>query len=262
MIYKVVIVDDEPIISEGLKKVIDWNEFNCRVVATADSARAGAETIRQEKPHILITDIKMPGNDGLYMLAGLKSEFPDMQVTVLTGYGDFEYAQRAIRLGICSFLLKPSKMDELTEALREMTRRLDEIYESHRSEEVEELSQLDLCSEEPSDSNSFIVRRALMVLEESCSDKISLSEVAERCYVSQWHLSKLLNKTTGKSFYDLLNEIRIKKAKELLCDPKLRISDISDMVGYSDVSHFSRVFKKETGFSANEYRNNEINKLG
>lgn len=261
MTYKVVIVDDEPIIAEGLKRVIDWNEFSCRVVATADSARTGAETIRREKPHILITDIKMPGNDGLYMLAGLKSEFPDMQVTVLTGYGDFEYAQRAIRLGICRFLLKPSKMEELTEALREMTRRLGEIYENRRSRDEEEEPQEDAFTNEANDSNSFIVRRALMVLEESSGDKISLSEVAEQCYVSQWHLSKLLNKTTGKSFYDLLNEIRIKKAKQLLCDPKLRISDISDIVGYSDVSHFSRVFKKETGLSANEYRNNEVKKL-
>ena len=79
--------------------------------------------------------------------------------------------------------------------------------------------------------------------------------MAEHCYVSQWHLSKLLNKHTGKSFYDLLNAIRIREAKILLRDPKLRVADISERVGYTDPGHFCRTFKKLEGISANEYRN-------
>ena len=74
-------------------------------------------------------------------------------------------------------------------------------------------------------------------------------------YVSQWHLSKLLNRYTENSFYDILNSFRIKAAKELLTDPSLRIGDIGEMVGYADTAHFARVFKKLVGMSANEYRN-------
>ena len=84
---------------------------------------------------------------------------------------------------------------------------------------------------------------------------MKLQEVADRCYVSQWHLSKLLNRYAEKSFYDILNSIRIQKAKELLTDPRLKIGDISEMVGYSDTAHFARTFKKFEGMSANEYRN-------
>lgn len=73
--------------------------------------------------------------------------------------------------------------------------------------------------------------------------------------MSQWHLSKLLNRYAGKSFYDILNAIRITKAKELLSDPKLKIGEISEMVGYADTAHFARTFKKIAGMSANEYRN-------
>ena len=73
--------------------------------------------IRSARPDIVFTDIRMPDQDGLTMLAGLKSEFPDMQIAVMTGYRDFPYAQEAIRLGVCRYLLKPSKMDELHEAL-------------------------------------------------------------------------------------------------------------------------------------------------
>ena len=79
--------------------------------------------------------------------------------------------------------------------------------------------------------------------------------MAERCFVSQWHLSKLLNKHLGQAFYELLNSERVRRAKELLEDPALRISEIAELVGYTDTAHFSRVFKKLEGVSAGEWRN-------
>lgn len=115
-----------------------------------------------------------------------------------------DYAQKAIRLGVTRFLLKPSNMDELEEAISAM------------------------C------------------------------EVAEKTYVSQWHLSKLLNRHTGQSFSDILNHCRIEHAKKLLEDPSIRIGDISDAVGFLDLAHFSRVFKKQEGMSANEWRNQKL----
>lgn len=106
-----------------------------------------------------------------------------------------------------------------------------------------------------SGSGSFIVKNALAYIEENYTKKLTLSEVAEKTYVSQWHLSKLLNRYVEQSFSDILNHIRIEHAKELLLDPSLRIGDISEMVGFLDLAHFSRVFKKQEGISANEYRN-------
>ena len=188
--YRVVLIDDERLIVEGLSRVVKWADYGCEVAATAEDAVTGAEIIRKIQPDILFTDIRMPGQDGLTMLAGLRSEFPDMQVTVLTGYRDFSYAQEAIRLGVTRFLLKPSKMDEINEALQTMTERL-----------------------------------------------------------------KLLNRFTEQSFYDILNSQRVEAAKKLLADPRLRIGDIGEMVGYADPAHFARIFKKTTGMSANEYRN-------
>lgn len=68
--------------------------------------------------------------------------------------------------------------------------------------------------------------------------------MADKVYVSQWHLSKLIAKNTGQSFSDLLNGVRIAKAKELLADPALKVWEVSDAVGFADVTHFSRIFKK------------------
>ena len=249
--YKVVIIDDESIIVEGLKRVVDWDRFQCQVVATGHDAASGGTLIRAHKPDIVFTDIQRPGDSGLTMLAGLKSEFPDMLVTVLTGYRDFEYAKQAISLGVARFLLKPSKMDELDEALAYMTGVLEKRGprpEEPAPEAPEENSAVDTA-------NSFLARQAYAYMKEHYDEKISLQDVADHCYVSQWHLSKLLHKHLGEAFYDLLNGIRVDKAKELLEDPSLRISEIADTVGYADTAHFSRVFKKCTGISAGDYRN-------
>ena len=184
------------------------------------------------------------------MLAGLKGEFPRMQIAVLTGYRDFEYAQRAIRLGVSRFLLKPSKMDELTEALSYMTEVLDRLPSQEEPED-----------QDPA-ANSFIARQAQTYIAAHCTQRLSLQDVAEHCFVSQWHLSKLLNKHLGQPFYDLLNAERIRRAKELLETPSLRISEIADMVGYADTAHFSRVFKKLEGISAGEWRNLHCGRMG
>ena len=245
--YRVVLIDDEAVILEGLKRVVKWENYDCQVVGTAFDAKSDNDLIRQEKPDILFTDIRMPGQSGLTMLAALRSEFPDMQVTVLTGYQDFSYAQQAIRLGVTRFLLKPSKMDEIKEALVTMTTRLDAQSQLRHQEEEPE--------EEQHGAGSFIVNQAMAYIEEHYAEKLTLQAVADCCYVSQWHLSKLLNRHTGQSFYDILNTARIQKAKELLLDPRLKIGEIGERVGYADTAHFARTFKKQEGMSANEYRN-------
>ena len=82
--YKVVIIDDEPIIVEGLSKAVPWEKWNCQVVATAENGQSGIEIIKRENPDILFSDIRMPGMDGLTMIAALKSEHAHMQIAILT----------------------------------------------------------------------------------------------------------------------------------------------------------------------------------
>ena len=241
--HRVVLIDDETIIVEGLCRVVPWEDYGCQVVGTACNAEEGTRLIRELRPDILFTDIRMPGRDGLAMVAGLRSEFPDMQVTILTGYQDFAYAQEAIRLGVTRFLLKPSKMEEIREAMAVMTERLDKQEAAEREDEQFQ------------NAGSFIVNQAIQFMESHYRQKLTLQIVADCCYVSQWHLSKLLNRYAGKSFYDILNAIRIQRAKELLADPRLKIGEIGELVGYADTAHFARTFKKLEGMSANEYRN-------
>lgn len=256
--YRVVIIDDEPLIVEGLSKSVPWEKWNCKVVGFAYNGIEGMEVIRKETPAIVISDICMPKMDGLAMIAGLKSEFPYMQVAILTGFREFKYAQEAIKLGVSAFLLKPSKMEEIYEAIETMTKKL-EMFSSEAGIKAYDIDSEDDSVLYNSEANNFIVTKALEYIKEHSKERIQLTDVADHCYVSQWHLSKLLNKHTGENFSVALNRARIANAKELLEDPSRKIYDIAEEVGFQDLAHFSRVFKKLEGISANEYRNS-INK--
>lgn len=251
--YKVMIIDDEPIIVEGLSRSVPWGEYGCKVVATANDGIEGRKMIQEHQPELIFLDICMPEMDGLTMIAGLKSEFPNMEVSILTGFRDFDYAQQAIRLGVTRFLLKPSNMDEIIEAIRVMTENL-------KAKNIYGETEEDEADAEDSNANSFIVKNAIHYIEENYNQKLKLSDVAEIAYVSQWHLSKLLNKHLGKNFSEILNSVRVDKAKEMLKDPQLRVREVAEETGFLDIAHFSRVFKKQTGISANEYRNQVLGK--
>ncbi len=239
--YKVVIIDDEPIIVRGLSTFLPLERYDCTIVGTANDGMEGLELIRRVRPDIVFSDIYMPKMNGMAMAAALKSEFEDIEITIVTGYRDFDLLQEALRIGIARYVLKPTKMEELEEALKVMTERL---------------KKKDISSEETdTNAGSFVVNNALEYMRNHYANKFSLKEVADAVYVSQWHLSKLLNKHKEQGFFELLNEIRIEEAKKLLRNPSLRVGDVAEQVGFSDLPHFSRVFKKIVGMSANEFRN-------
>ena len=244
--YRVILVDDERLIIRGLSSVVPWAELGCEVAGVAYDGKSGLELIRSLNPDIVMTDIRMPNMDGLTMLAAIRSEYPQIQTAVLTAYRDFDYARQALTLGVCRYLLKPSNLDELKETIRLMVSRLDAMPEPKEEPEEETVHA----------AGNHLVRAALAYIRERCSEQhLSLGEVADHVYVSQWHLSKLLNRETGQSFFDLLGSMRISRAKELLADASMRIQDVAEATGFSDVTHFSRSFKRFAGCTPGEYRN-------
>ena len=284
--YKVLIVDDEPIICEGLTKSVRWADFGCEVAGTAANGMEGLESVRTLQPDILISDIAMTNMDGLAMVAAIRSEYPDIEVTLLTGYRNFEYAQRAIRLGVTRFLLKPSRMEEIEEAIGAMTANLrkrgnlgtqvvDEVWDMRREEdrylyetfilgrpgEGEEGEGKAETKVKSSQANLFILKKALLFMLRESQRKLGLGDVAGHCYVSSWHLSKLLNQYTRRGFFEILNIIRVDRAKELLRGTDRKVQDISEEVGFQDVAHFSRIFKSYVGTSPKEYRLKEAKDL-
>lgn len=124
--YKVLIVDDEPIVREGLQYIIDWETYGFTIVGTAENGKIGLEKIFELRPELIITDIKMPGISGIDMVKKARKKIPSSRFIVLSGYSDFTYAQEAMSLGMLFYLLKPIDEEELIRALKQEKEQLDE----------------------------------------------------------------------------------------------------------------------------------------
>ncbi|QJD86130.1 helix-turn-helix domain-containing protein [Cohnella herbarum] len=121
---KVLIVDDEVIIRTGLSTVINWRELGFELLNPAVSAEEALARIPHERPHILLTDIRMTGKSGLELAAEVKLLLPDTEIIILTGYDDFSYTQQAIREGVGDYLLKTSPPQEIIKAAMKAKQRL------------------------------------------------------------------------------------------------------------------------------------------
>ncbi|MBP1961603.1 response regulator transcription factor [Paenibacillus aceris] len=111
--YKLLIVEDEPLIRTGLKHYFNWQDLHVSHIVEADNGKNGITMALQERPHLIITDIRMPEMDGLEMIEQLRAQLPDTVFVILTGFYEFAYAQQAIRLGgVHAFLLKPLEYEE------------------------------------------------------------------------------------------------------------------------------------------------------
>jgi YesN/AraC family two-component response regulator len=287
---KVVIIDDEEIIREGLKKIIDWRSMDCEIVGEAEDGDDGLELIHTLQPDIVFTDIRMSSKDGLQMISEIKGLKEDCKIIILTGFRDFEYAQKAINLGAFRFLLKPSKVEEIAQAVKDSTKEIKKIkakkehykllvkkakeYQGFKKyyltddksgaltkfkklDEINFETDQDQNTElnESSKNSKYLVSRALTYLKANYAKNINLKTLSEELYISTWYLSKLLKKETGSNFIDILNNIRVDEAKKLLSDPRFKIYEIAEVVGFSDVTYFYRLFKKLTGMTPMEYKN-------
>lgn len=124
MKVRVMVVEDEPMIRRGIIQVLPWNELDCEIVAEAENGMDGLEKARQFEPGLVISDIKMPKMDGLTMIEKLKKQNPQMEVILLTGFQEFEYAKKAIMYGVSDYVLKPVDQEELIQIVGKLVGRI------------------------------------------------------------------------------------------------------------------------------------------
>jgi len=118
---KVLIVDDEAIIREGMRSMISWEEAGFTELMEAADAREALELIEARQPDLIITDIFMPEMSGIEFAEQVKDKYPSIQIIILTGYEKFEYAKEAIRIGVAQYMVKPLFPEELAAVVREVT---------------------------------------------------------------------------------------------------------------------------------------------
>ncbi|HJC25560.1 MAG TPA: response regulator [Candidatus Eisenbergiella merdavium] len=241
--YQVLIADDEPWAVYRLQKLIDWEKNGFALPQTAADGLSALEIIRKEQPELLLSDIRMPGLDGLKLVREVNQVSPYTTVILITGFSEFSYAQEALRQGVFDYLVKPVKKEDLLAVLSRAAARLEE--NSSRS-----------AAQAASAYPSTQTGRIMKMIDENFTQDLRLSDLADQLYLTAQYLSVLIKKETGLTFSELVIRKRIGLAKKLLLETERPIQDIMEQVGYRDYSCFIRLFKKHEGCTPYTYRKN------
>ena len=247
--YRVLLVEDEDIIRKGLMFLANWPSINCEVVGEANDGQDGADKIMLLKPDIVITDVKMPIKSGIEMLS---ETIPNnsFETIILSGYSEFEYAQKAMSLGVTEYLLKPLDYEELYVSLKRLIARLKENnqLENYRKQSEENKILDSKLMDSTVGSNKHVID-ILEFIREHYSEHITLAQLSDTFKISGTYVNLKLKAEIGYTFNDYLNRYRILQAIALLKQGELKVYEISEEVGFRDYKYFIKVFKKYTGYS-------------
>jgi len=218
--------------------------FEC--AGTAADGEEAVELVERHLPDLLITDIKMPVLGGLELVERLRRTNPELRILIVSGYSEFEYAQRAIELGVDDYVLKPIDVEKLREILRRIRIRL----EASAGQVDAELG-LDRIGAPEAE----IVKSIEVYLQEGYRRPYSLERLAAVFGYKPAYLLRLYRRVTGRTPTQDLIRLRIEKAKRLLAGhPHVEVKQVAAAVGYEDALYFSRLFKKETGLNPSAFR--------
>lgn len=252
---KLLIVDDEELTRRGIMSSINFEDLGISEIYTADDGLSGLEEARIRKPDIIISDVRMPRMTGIEMLQTLTSEFPNLVAILMSGFSDREYLKAAIKLKAVSYVDKPIQIGELNEAIKAA---VDEV-ENKRSFSKEVVTKsADQIVEKAASDNATIKLVKDYISENYANSSLSVRDIGDYVQLSVSYVCTYFKNETGVTLNQYLTEFRMEKAKELLSDPRNKVSEISEKVGYNDGNYFSKSFRKFTGVSPTEYREQSV----
>ncbi|MCR5420895.1 MAG: response regulator [Lachnospiraceae bacterium] len=123
---KIFLVEDEYVVREGIKNIIDWKAHGYEFVGEASDGELALPMIQKARPDIVITDIRMPFMDGLQLSRLIKKDFPWIEIIILSGYAEFDYAKEAIEIGVAHYLSKPISSSELITELHKLSKKVEQ----------------------------------------------------------------------------------------------------------------------------------------
>lgn len=275
--YRLLIADDEVIERAVLYKTLkDKLGEQCEIFQ-AENGREAVRIHQEEKIQIAILDIEMPGINGIEAAEKIREADKACCIIFLTAFDEFSYAKKAITVRALDYLLKPYEEKELMLVLEEAMRLTEEhlsvagtaaesaesgpaAYEKNILEE-----NLPAGGEEHAEAEAARLSRVMGMISGYISEhymhEFSMQDVARIMNYSEAYFCKLFKQCFGQNFTSYLTEYRVKEAKKMLEQPTVNVKDIGKAVGYGDANYFAKVFKRITGQSPTEYRQEIFRKL-
>lgn len=244
-----VLAEDEKLLLDNLEKKVIQSETGFAVAGKAQTGTQALELVKNLRPDLLITDIRMPVMDGMELIKNVRNEVSETEIIIVSGYSEFDYARTAIQYSVFDYLLKPIDADELKNSLR----RLHEKY-LQEERDYNNVFTEEMVKKTPGEIaallKDFILRH--------CGEDINLNVIARNMNYSPSYLTKIFSQETGQTPSKFITGVRMQKAQQMLLkNPELSIKQISEMTGFHDQGYFSRIFKKQTGRSPFEFRGQE-----
>ena len=140
---RIMIVDDMPIFLEYLRGCIDWNSYGFEICCEAHDGREALEKIEEFYPDVVLTDITMPYINGLELSERITKDYPDISVILITGNNEFEYARKAVKIGVCDYIVKPFEKEELILSLLKLHDNIEKAVETQTSTEEGDAKEID-----------------------------------------------------------------------------------------------------------------------
>jgi two-component system response regulator YesN len=248
----ILIVDDEPRTRRGICKTLEaWSSGEHRI-ETASSGVEALQWLAKNEANLLVTDIRMPEIGGLELVEKLNAMTHPPVVIVISGHPEFDYAQKALQLGVVEYLLKPVDKLKLVRAVEQALKREGELHRIERMEKLVDPKLLEAGEQETKYSTP--VRETMRYLEERLHAPVSLRDVADHLHLNASYFSVLFKEQTGMTFSDYLTRKRVQRAKELLVSTRLPIAEIAEKVGYQTAKYFVKVFRSLESLSPGQYR--------
>ncbi len=231
------VIDDEEHVFLAIKKIIDWKKYNYNI-EYAKNGKDGLNSINELIPSIVFIDMNMPIMNGVNFLKNVHKRFPDTKFIIVSGYSDFEYAKAGILYGVCEYILKPLDKTELENAvLKHLT-----IQENTLANE---------------NDIYVIIGEIKEYIENHYFEEIRVSDFATKYFFTKEYISKTYRKIYNIGIYEYVLKLRMERAKKLLEENSLKISEISLRLGYSNNNYFSKAFKSYYGVSPSDFQNNK-----
>jgi len=244
----ILIVDDEKSSRLGISYTLQGNMKDQVHVDEVENGRKALKLLRMNKYDLLLTDIRMPGMTGLHLLEELRETDNHITCILLTGYADFEYAQKGLQLGASDYLLKPIDQDELVSAVQ---RELKIIQEERKKQEKFQYS---TSIQDATVSRNEYIEMATEYIRRNLHQPLSAIDVANYVHLNPNYFSVLFKEEKSITFTDYLTNLRMERAKGLLITTNFSLENITEQIGYQSTSYFIRIFKKLEGVTPKKYR--------
>lgn len=237
---RIIIVEDEQRARRGLKHLLQMASDDCEIIADVSDGDKAVALIEMLKPDVVFTDIKMPAMDGLMLIKKVRNLGIHTQFVIVSAYEEFEFARKAVSLGVTEYLVKPLIMDDIENVIKKLQCTGDNLTEKN-------YEPIDLSSQYP--DTHILIKKALKYIEKEYAKKINQKELASQLGISQEYFSSLFTKEVGESFTKVLNKYRVGVAKTMLLNTDISREQICECTGFTDKKYFDKVFREITGMS-------------